>query len=321
MGAAVPLRDVVGEAQGRLVVAVVPLERGLDLDAVALAGEQDRRLVDRGLGAVQVGDEGHEAAVVVEDVLGRLGVALIAQQDRDAGVQEGELAQAMLQDRVAELGVGKDLDRGHEGELGAAPVDHGAGDRERRHRLAAVAKAHHVLLVVAPDPQLQPLRKRVDDRDADAVQAARDLVGVVVELAARVQHGHDHLGGRHALALVDVDRDAAAVVADGDRAVGVQDHLDPVAIAGERFVDRVVDDLEHHVVQAGAVVGIADVHARPTAHRLQALEDLDRGRVVGLVRGRLDQLELCGGGVGDPRVEGSGKGWIGLSHGAKASNS
>ena len=36
MGAAVALRDVVGEAQGGLVVAVVPLERGLDLDPLAL---------------------------------------------------------------------------------------------------------------------------------------------------------------------------------------------------------------------------------------------------------------------------------------------
>ena len=185
---------------------------------------------------------------------------------------------------IAELGPGEDLERGHEGELGAAPVVGGADHRERRLRLAAVAKAHHVLLAVAPDPQLEPFRERVDHRDADAVQAARDLVGVLVELAAGVQPGHDHLGGRDAFALVDVGRDAAAVVAHRDRAVGVEDHLDPVAIAGQRLVDRVVDDLEHHVVQAGAVVGVADVHAGPAAHRLEALEDLDRGGIVGLGR-------------------------------------
>ena len=52
------------------------------------------------------------------------------------------------------------------------------------------------------------------------------------------------------------------------------DH-DAVAIAGQRLVDGVVDDLEHHVVQAGAVIGIADVHAGALAHRIQALQHLD----------------------------------------------
>ena len=46
-------------------------------------------------------------------------------------------------------------------------------------------------------------------------------------------------------------------------------------LAGERLVDAVVDDLVDHVVQARAVVGIADIHPRPLAHRLQALENLD----------------------------------------------
>ncbi len=103
-------------------------------------------------------------------------------------------------------------------------------------------------------------------------------------------------------AFVDVGRDAAAVVAHGDRAVGVEDHLDPVAIAGQRLVDRVVDDLEHHVVQAGAVVGVADVHARPPAHRLQTLEHLDGGRIVAprrrSARAASSRLERVGLGHG-----------------------
>jgi len=32
-------------------------------------------------------------------------------------------------------------------------------------------------------------------------------------------------------------------------------------MTGERLVDRVVDDLENHVVQAGAVIGVTDVHS------------------------------------------------------------
>ena len=46
---------------------------------------------------------------------------------------------------------------------------------------------------------------------------------------------------------------------------------DFLAVAGERLVDGVVDDLEHHVVQAGAVIGVADVHAGALADGLEAL--------------------------------------------------
>jgi hypothetical protein len=60
--------------------------------------------------------------------------------------------------------------------------------------------------------------------------------------------------------------------------------LDVRAVAGERLVHRVVDDLVDEVVQA-ARAGRADVHARPLAHGLQALQDLDlTGRVVVLLR-------------------------------------
>ena len=93
------------------------------------------------------------------------------------------------------------------------------------------------------------------------MQATGHLVAVVVELTAGVQHGHDDLGRGDALFLVDVDRDAATVVVDRDRTVLVDRHHHIVGMAGQRLVDGVVDHLEHHVVQAGAVVHVADVHA------------------------------------------------------------
>ena len=56
--------------------------------------------------------------------------------------------------------------------------------------------ALQVDLAVAPDLELEVLRQGVDDRDSDAVQTARDLVGVLVELAAGVKLGQHDLGGR-----------------------------------------------------------------------------------------------------------------------------
>ena len=136
---------------------------------------------------------------------------------------------------------------------------------------------------------MELLGERVDDRDADAVQAAGDLVAAAVaELAAGVQDGQHDLDGRLALLLHRRDRDAAAVVDDGDRVVRVDRDVDAVAVAGERLVDRVVDDLVDQVVQA-AHAGRADVHAGALAHGLEALEDGDvlgvvaRARLAGLV--------------------------------------
>jgi hypothetical protein len=116
------------------------------------------------------------------------------------------------------------------------------------------------------------------------VQTRGDLVAAAAELAAGVQHGHHHLEGRLLQLWLQVDRDATPVVGHGDRAVGVDHDLDAIAVTGQRLVDRVVDELVDHVVQA-VHVGVADVHARPATNRLEALEDLDVGAgVVG--RGR-----------------------------------
>ena len=126
------------------------------------------------------------------------------------------------------------------------------------------------------------LRERVDHRDADPVQPARHLVRDLVELTAGVELCHDDLGRRDLLLVVEVGGNAAAVVGDRHRAVAVEHHLDGVAIAGQRLVNRVVDDLVDHVVEARAVVGVADVHARPLAHGVEPTQDLDGIGVVGL---------------------------------------
>src|SRR3546814_19062613 len=72
----------------------------------------------------------------------------------------------------------------------------------------------------------------------------------------------DLLVRRDAFLGVDVDGNAAAVVADGDRAVAVQRHRHGVAVARQRLVDGVVDHFVDHVVQAGAVVGIRSEERR-----------------------------------------------------------
>src|SRR3546814_1077823 len=74
------------------------------------------------------------------------------------------------------------------------------------------------------------------------------------------------------LSLVHVNRNAAAVILDRDRAIGVEFDQHQVAMPGQCLVDGIVRNLEHHVVQARSIVGIADIHSWALAHCIEAFE-------------------------------------------------
>ena len=113
-----------------------------------------------------------------------------------------------------------------------------------------------------------------------------------------MQHGEHDLGRRLAVLVHDADGDAAAVVDHRDGVVWVDGDLDAGAVAGERLVDGVVDDLEDEVVQA-ARAGGADVHAGALADRLEALEYLD---IFGVVAGLLQRTSQCARADGGARA-------------------
>ncbi len=104
---------------------------------------------------------------------------------------------------------------------------------------------------VAADVDRQLLAQRVDDRDADTMEATGNLVALAVaKLAAGVEHRQDDLDRRAFLLLVHRHRDAAAIIDNRYRVVGVDRYIDHCAMAGERFVNRVIDDLVNEVVEA-----------------------------------------------------------------------
>ena len=180
----------------------------------------------------------------------------------------------------------EDLRVGVEGDGGAATVRGGADLGDRAEGQAA-REPLLPELAVARDLDDHRVRQRVDDGGADAVQTARGLVGLARELAAGVQRAEDDLErGLVGELGVRIDGDAAAVVGHGDGIVGVQRHLDPVGVARDGLVHRIVEHLGDQVVQR-AFVGAADVHAGTLAHGLQPFEHLDRGGVVGVGRGPL----------------------------------
>src|SRR5690606_2921032 len=227
-------------------------------------------------------------------LLERLGLggvaALVGEADLDAAGEEGELAQA-----PAHAGVVEALDVLEHRHVGAAG-DAGAGlllgagphDVERLHDLA-VGAADAVVLAVQPHLGHEVGGQRVHHRAAHAVQAARDLVGPGVELAARVELGEDDLDGGAPLALHGVDGDAAAVVGDAGGAVGVEGDLDGVGVAGQRLVDGVVDDLGEELVVAVDAGAALHVHGGALAHALEAAQHLDV--LGGVSAGRLVRVQ------------------------------
>src|SRR5207253_6642865 len=105
-------------------------------------------------------------------------------------------------------------------------------------------------VALAPDLQLEPFGKRVDAAHADSVQSAGHLVTVGIELAAGVELGHDDLRRADAFLFVDTDRNAAAIVDYGYGIVDMDGYRHIGGMSCEGFVDGVVDDLVHQVVQA-----------------------------------------------------------------------
>ena len=118
---------------------------------------------ERALGAVEIAHEGLEAAFVIEHLGSHLGAARVGQFDANAGIQEGEFAQPVLDGAEIIIDHGEGRGRGEKGDLRAAfglAVDERRGPRdfERRDRVA-MREADEMLLAVAPDPELQPGRR------------------------------------------------------------------------------------------------------------------------------------------------------------------
>ena len=61
--------------------------------------------------------------------------------------------------------------------------------------------------------------------------------------------------------------------------------LDPARVAGDRLVHRIVEQFGDEVMQR-PLIGAADEHAGPAAHRLQPLQNLDVVRRVVAIAGR-----------------------------------
>ena len=284
VGAAVRIRNGVREAENLVGVGVVVLKDCVDKDLIALAGDDDWLGMENRAGLAELADELLDAVLVEEGLAARtvlLVVALIGEDDLDARIEEGEFAEAAGEALKLEgdgdredLRIGQERDEG----AGLLLVLELAQDGQWLGGLT-LGKGHEVDLPLAHDLDLEPGGEGVDALGADAVKTAAVLVRSLSELAASVEVGQDEFEGRDLKLGVDLDRNAAAIVTDGDGSVGVNGHLDARAVAGQMLVDGVVEHFKDAMVEA-TLIGVADVHSGALANSLQSLQLVDLGGTV-----------------------------------------
>jgi hypothetical protein len=136
VGAAVGVGDRVGEAEDLVGVAVVVLHDAVDDDFLLAAGEDQGLGVEDFLVAAELFDEFGDA-VLVEEAFALVFEAFVGEFDFDAGVEEGEFAEAVGEEFEFELGGDReDLGVGFEGDERSG-VTGLADDLEPLGRLAA----------------------------------------------------------------------------------------------------------------------------------------------------------------------------------------
>ena len=86
-----------------------------------------------------------------------------------------------------------------------------------------------------------------------------------------MQLRHHEFSGGNAFFFVNIRWDAAAIVFDLGGTIRIQRDDNTVTMSREGFVNGVIDNLVHHVVQARTVIGVPDIHARPLTHGVEAL--------------------------------------------------
>ena len=284
VSAAVRIRNRVREAEDLVGVGVVVLEDGVDEDFVALAGDDDRLGMEDGAGLAELANELLDAVLVEEGLRAGavlLVIALVGEDDLDAGVEEGEFAETSGETLELESRRDReDLRIGQEGDEGSGLllILEFAEDGQRLGCLA-LSEGHEVDLPLAHDLDLEPGGEGVDALGTDAVETARVLVRPLAELTAGMQVGQNEFEGRDLELGMDLNGNASAIIADRDRSIGVNRHLDARAVARQMFVDRVIEHLKDAVVQT-PLIGIADVHAGAFANRLKALQFVDLGSSV-----------------------------------------
>ena len=120
---------------------------------------------------------------------------------------------------------------------------------------------------------LHVLTEGIYHGNAYAMKAAGNLVAITAELAPGMEHRQNNLHGRLA-GFMQVNRNAAAIIGNGDAVVLMNHHVDIRAVACQRLIYGIVHHLVDKVMES-PFRGAADVHARTLPDCLQPFQNLN----------------------------------------------
>ena len=134
-----------------------------------------------------------------------------------------------------EFNIGESLRAGLKADCRARPVS--IADNGKRCSGLTEVELLLIDLAVAIDCQHQVLGQCVDYGYAHTMQAAGDLVGIVIEFSAGMQNGHDDLSRRASFFGMYIYRNATAIICNGDRFIGVNGDCNDITMTRECFVN------------------------------------------------------------------------------------
>ena len=274
MGSPFSRIDVVGKGEEVFGIAVVVLERDFQ-DDVRLFNGNKNRFVDRGFGFIQMFDERNDTALVTKDLF--LLTSFVGKGDRKPFIEEGQFPKALSQHVETAIDRLENRLVGFKRNLRPPFFGH-ARHLKRGGRGSPVVELFKDLPVL-PDFQLQPFGQRVDHGDAHAMESSGHGVGALLKLSACVEDGQGDFGRGLVLGGMEPRGNAPAIVRDRDTPIDFQRNLDRLPIARHVFIDTVVHDLVHEMMEP-VRARTADVHGGSFPNGLQAFEYTDLLRTI-----------------------------------------
>ena len=129
------------------------------------------------------------------------------------------------------------------------------------------------------DLHVHLLAQRIDATHAHAVQAAADLITVLIEFTTGMQYGHYHFQRTPMLLGVHIYRNTATVILHSNGVVGIDMHSYLVAEASQCLINRVVHYLIYQMVQT-FLRDVSNVHCGAFTNRLQTFEHLNTRTII-----------------------------------------
>ena len=148
----------------------------------------------------------------------------------------------------------------------------------------ALLKLNTIALAAAANLNLHMLTQSVNAGYAHAVQATGNLIATVAEFTTGMQHSHNYFNCRFFLFFHHVHGNTTAIIYNRNTIIRMDDYLNLSTVTGQGFVNTVVHNLVHQMVQT-ACRGTANIHSRPLTNSFQAFQHMNLFRIIAATNG------------------------------------